>query len=774
MDLSGDDIDSGDSSDDDDELERAREEGRKPKIAPKAPAAKASKKQAAGRKAPESESEGDGEDGGDGEEEDVSDDDVYEKPQHISQTQQKNGRHAAPESEDEEDDDDDSDEEGERSASHRGAGTSRKDGKFFAKTPDGTKFAAKSFADLGLSRPLVKACATLGYTHPTPIQAACIPLAMSGRDICGSAMTGSGKTAAFGLPALERLLHRDKKHTSTYVLILTPTRELAAQIHSMLSKLGQFTDIRILLCVGGLSLKEQEAAMRTRPEIVVATPGRLIDLLMNARAVDLDDLATLVLDEADKLLEMGFMDEVKQIVKLCPKRRQTLLFSATMTDQVERLSAVSLQAPVRLAADQAYSAPRDLVQEVLRLKGAAGESKEAALLALCSRSLQQGRTIIFCGRKQHAHRMKVVFGLCGLPAAGELHGNMTQAERLLSLDRFRKGEVKYLLCTDVAARGLDILGVETVVNYDAPQQLATYMHRIGRTARAGRNGRAVTFVTDRDRNLLKQVVKSQKGVSMKTRVIPPAAIRAAEEQLEAIQGDLGEILAEEREEAYMRKAEMEAGKADNMMQHEREIKSRPKREWFQTGKEKAQLKKRVKDSYAGGAEDDEEEEGAARSKADKYKEKADLKKKRAMDAAIEEATGKKKRKLSESEQEMEKSYVTSRGYKSLQRKLIQDGVNPRAAAKIAAKETTRAPAELKKRKKTATTKGLFGDNLGGPTAGGAAGGAPGATKVYAGGYKSQEVRAPREGLSDKQKKKISRGGKGKSAFKSKSKYKRKK
>jgi ATP-dependent RNA helicase DDX27 len=263
--------------------------------------------------------------------------------------------------EDDDDDDDEDDEEqvekamdyddedlesGPREQSGRAASTStdlparttgtRRAGKFFAETPTGTKFQAQSFADLGLSRPLVRACATLGYTHPTPIQAACIPLAMSGRDICGSAMTGSGKTAAFSLPILERLMHRDKRHPTTYLLVLTPTRELAAQIHSMVSKLSMFTDIRCALVVGGLNLRDQEAQMRTRPEIVIATPGRMIDLLMNSRAVDLDDLAALVLDEADRLLEMGFMDAVKTVVKLCPRKRQTLLFSATMTDQVRR------------------------------------------------------------------------------------------------------------------------------------------------------------------------------------------------------------------------------------------------------------------------------------------------------------------------------------------------------------------------------------------------------------------------------------------------------
>ena len=301
--------------------------------------------------------------------------------------------------------------------------------------------------------------------------------------------------------------------------------------------MSAFVDIRCALVVGGLSLKEQESQMRSRPEVVVATPGRMIDLLMNSRAVDLDDLAALVLDEADRLLEMGFMDEVKTVVKLCPKKRQTLLFSATMTDQVKRLAAVSLQQPVRLAADKANRAPKDLTQEIVRLKAAQADHKEAALLALCARSLSAGRVIVFCDRKQKAHRIRVLFGLANLPAAAELHGNMAQEDRLLSLERFRKAEVKFLVCTDVAARGLDIVGVETVVNFDAPKQLATYLHRIGRTARAGRDGRAITFVTDDDRAILKTIVKSQQGVPLKTRVIPAQAVQQMQSVIEDVTED---------------------------------------------------------------------------------------------------------------------------------------------------------------------------------------------------------------------------------------------
>ena len=281
----------------------------------------------------------------------------------------------------------------------------------------------------------------------------------------------------------------------------------------MVVKLAQFTDIRAALVVGGLSLSAQAAELRRGPEVVVGTPGRVIDHVRNSAAFGLEDLAVLVLDEADRLLEMGFRDEVRcffvvvvlsfccccvqegavllgrrhppqtlplntlpsrkkkqppkkqkkvaELVRLAPRRRQTLLFSATFSDEVQRLASLSLRSPVRLAADAVAAAPALLRQQVVRLKGAAaGASKEAALLSLCARSFASGRCIVFCKTKQRAHRLKLLFGLCKLPPASELHGDMSQAARLEALEAFRTGAAAFLLATDVAARGLDILGVQ--------------------------------------------------------------------------------------------------------------------------------------------------------------------------------------------------------------------------------------------------------------------------------------------------------------------------
>ncbi|XP_010449739.1 PREDICTED: DEAD-box ATP-dependent RNA helicase 28 [Camelina sativa] len=463
----------------------------------------------------------------------------------------------------------------------------------FFSTVDGVSFHADTFMELNLSRPLLRACETLGYKKPTPIQAACIPLALTGRDLCASAITGSGKTAAFALPTLERLLFRPKRVFATRVLILTPTRELAVQIHSMIQKLAQFTDIKCGLIVGGLSVREQEVVLRSMPDIVVATPGRMIDHLRNSMSVDLDDLAVLILDEADRLLQTGFATEITELVRLCPKRRQTMLFSATMTEEVKELVKLSLNKPLRLSADPSARRPPGLTEEVVRIRRTREANQEAVLLSLCTRTFKS-KVIIFSGTKQAAHRLKILFGLAGLKAA-ELHGNLTQAQRLDSLELFRKQEVDFLIATDVAARGLDIIGVQTVINYACPREIDSYVHRVGRTARAGREGYAVTFVTDSDRSLLKVIAKKV-GSKLKSRVIPEQSIVKWSQIIDEMEDQYSAVISAERDERALRKAEMEFAKAENMLEHRDEIYSRPKRTWFMTEKEKKLVAQAEKDS----------------------------------------------------------------------------------------------------------------------------------------------------------------------------------
>ncbi|TMW99398.1 hypothetical protein EJD97_002647 [Solanum chilense] len=512
---------------------------------------------------------------------------------------------------------------------------------FFASS-EGVTFHANSFIELHISRPLLRACEALGYNKPTPIQAACIPLALTGRDICGSAITGSGKTAAFALPTLERLLYRPKNRPAIRVLILTPTRELAVQVHSMIGKLAQFMpDIRCCLVVGGLSTKVQEAALRTMPDIVVATPGRMIDHLRNSMSVDLDDLAVLILDEADRLLELGFSAEIRELVRLCPKRRQTMLFSATMTEEVDELINLSLNKPLRLSADPSTKRPATLTEEVVRIRRMREGNHEAVLLALCTKTFTS-KVIVFSGTKQAAHRLKIIFGLLGFKAA-ELHGNLTQAQRLDALELFRRQEVDFLIATDVAARGLDIIGVQTVINFACPRDLTSYVHRVGRTARAGREGYAVTFVTDNDRSLLKAIVK-RAGSRLKSRIVAEQSITKWAQVIEQLEDQVSAVMQEEREEMALRKAEMEANKAENMIAHRDEIYSRPKRTWFVTEKEKKLVQKAAKENAAA-------KENGSQSKVMSAEQAEDLKMKEKRKREREKNLPRKKRRKLEAARE---------------------------------------------------------------------------------------------------------------------------
>lgn len=458
---------------------------------------------------------------------------------------------------------------------------------FFASEADVTTPHATTFLTMNLSRPILKALTSLSFHTPTPIQVATIPVALLGKDVVGNAVTGSGKTAAFTIPMLERLLYRDKgkKAAATRCLVLVPTRELAIQCFEVGTKLAAHTDIRFALVVGGLSLKAQETTLRTRPDVIIATPGRLIDHLRNSPTFNLDALDVLVLDEADRMLSEGFADELAEIIRACPTSRQTMLFSATMTDSVDELVKMSLDKPVRLFVDPKRTTARGLVQEFVRVKAGREADRAPLLVTLCKRTFKE-RVIIFYRSKKLAHQMRILFGLLGM-RADELHGDLTQEQRLKALQQFRDGKVDYLMATDLASRGLDIKGIETVINYDMPGQLAQYMHRVGRTARAGKNGRSVTLVGEADRKMLKAAIKHSGGDDkVRHRVVPPEAVEKWTEALSKLEDEVKAVLSEEKEVKEMRKAEMELVKGQNMLEHEAEIFSRPARTWFQSSKEK--------------------------------------------------------------------------------------------------------------------------------------------------------------------------------------------
>lgn len=294
--------------------------------------------------------------------------------------------------------------------------------------------AAKStFQDFNLSRPILRGLASVGFTDPTPIQRKTIPVALLGKDIVGSAVTGSGKTGAFIVPILERLLFRPRKIPTSRVAILMPTRELAVQCYNVAVKLATFTDITFCQLVGGFSLREQENVLKKRPDVIIATPGRFIDHMRNSPSLTVDTLEILVLDEADRMLEDGFADELNEILMTIPKSRQTMLFSATMTDTVDKLIRVGLNRPVRLMVDSKKQTAVTLVQEFVRLRPGREDRRVGYLLHLC-KEVYTGRVIIFFRQKREAHRVRIIFGLLGLKAA-ELHGSMSQ-EQVCSLTPF--------------------------------------------------------------------------------------------------------------------------------------------------------------------------------------------------------------------------------------------------------------------------------------------------------------------------------------------------
>ncbi|EPZ35252.1 DNA/RNA helicase, DEAD/DEAH box type domain-containing protein [Rozella allomycis CSF55] len=445
-----------------------------------------------------------------------------------------------------------------------------------------------TFASLNLSRPILKAITNMGFARPTKIQANTIPIALTGKDICASAVTGSGKSAAFLIPSIERLLYRQKSISQVRVLVLLPTRELAVQCYQVAKTLAQFTDITFGLCVGGISPKAQQAELQNRPDVIVATPGRLIDMVRNMQSFSIENIEILVLDEADRMLEVGFKAELEEIIRLCPKSRQTMLFSATMTDNIDDLIRLSLNHPSRVFVDSATKIAHNLTQEFIRIRENKDNEKPGFLLALCKK-IYKKKCIIFFDNKIAAHRMRIAFGLLGLKAA-ELHGNLTQAQRLEALDSFKNNKVDFLLATDLAARGLDISGVQTVINYNMPTDYARYLHRVGRTARGGQSGVSVSLIDEKSRKILKIAVKNS-SQSVRKRSIPLEIIKKYNSRFDAIQSQISDILLEEKEERKIQQTEMQITKAENLIKFQDEIKSRPKKTWFQSEKEKVAEKR---------------------------------------------------------------------------------------------------------------------------------------------------------------------------------------
>jgi len=359
-----------------------------------------------------------------------------------------------------------------------------------------------SFTTFGLSDPLVRGILATGYTAPTEIQSQAIPAAIEGRDIIGCAQTGTGKTAAFVLPILDRLSHeRAGRKRAVRSLILTPTRELAVQIERSILGYGRFTDLKGLAVYGGVSINNQIAALRRGVDIVVATPGRLMDH-MQRRTIDLRHVEVLVLDEADRMLDMGFINDVRKIVSKVPTKRQTMLFSATISPEVKTLAADMLKSPKVIQIGR----PRNPIETITQHFYAVEKSMKIDLLLHMIEDWRMFSVLVFSRTKYGADKISRRLTRAGIIAVA-IHSNRTQNQRQQALDGFRSGKYHVMVATDIAARGIDVEGISHVINYDVPTHAEDYVHRIGRTGRAEATGDAITFVSREEQKYLREVGK---------------------------------------------------------------------------------------------------------------------------------------------------------------------------------------------------------------------------------------------------------------------------
>lgn len=377
-----------------------------------------------------------------------------------------------------------------------------------------------SFQDLQLHPDILSAILRSGYTQPTPIQQRAIPAVLAGKDVMGAAQTGTGKTAAFTLPILQRLMTFANQSASPArhalrALILTPTRELANQVSDSVLRYGKSTPLRSAVIFGGMDIAPQKEALRQGVELLIATPGRLLDHL-EQRSVSLAQVQTLVLDEADRMLDMGFLPDLEKILKLLPKQRQTLLFSATFSPEIRKLARTYLVNPVEIEVAAANATAENIRQVAYAI---APEHKRAAVVHLVkSNNLKQ--VIVFSNTKIGTARLARQLEQDGI-LVESIHGDKSQQERMKALEAFKKGDIEVLVATDVAARGLDIAGVPCVINYDLPHHAEDYVHRIGRTARAGASGDAISLFSPDDETYLLGIEKFiQKTMLRKVLVLP--------------------------------------------------------------------------------------------------------------------------------------------------------------------------------------------------------------------------------------------------------------
>src|SRR5450830_412313 len=362
------------------------------------------------------------------------------------------------------------------------------------------------FEDFGLSPDILKALSEQGYTHPTPIQAQAIPIVLQGRDVMGAAQTGTGKTAGFSLPIIQLLLAHASASMSparhpVRALILTPTRELADQVAENVKAYAKHTPLRSTVVFGGMDMKPQTVILRGGVEIVIATPGRLLDHV-EQKNVSLGQVQMLVMDEADRMLDMGFLPDLQRIINMLPKQRQNLMFSATFSPEIKKLAASFLNSPVTIEVARSNATADKVTQIVYKVP----ESQKVEVVEYIIRQRELKQVIVFSNTKIGASKLARHLEQSGIKASA-IHGDKTQQERMAALESFKQGEIEVLVATDVAARGLDITDLPCVINYDLPYNAEDYVHRIGRTGRAGASGDAISIFSDKDERLLVDIEK---------------------------------------------------------------------------------------------------------------------------------------------------------------------------------------------------------------------------------------------------------------------------
>ena len=399
-----------------------------------------------------------------------------------------------------------------------------------AQTSDADAEPKVTFVELGLNEKILKAVAESGYEHATPIQEQAIPHVLVGGDVTGIAQTGTGKTAAFVLPMIHRLAKGRARARMPRTLILAPTRELAHQVAENFTKYGKYLKLSMALLIGGVSFKEQERLLMQGVDVLIATPGRLKDQFERGKIL-LTGVETLIIDEADRMLDMGFIDDIEQICKLLPKKRQTLLFSATFAKEIEKLAKTFQNNPIRIEVARPAQTAETITQKVVKIPTNDMKARRVTLRKLIDMSeVESG--IVFCNRKKEVDIVTKSLGVHGYNAAA-IHGDLPQSYRSQTLERFRSGELKLLIASDVAARGLDIPDVSHVFNFAPPPKDEDYVHRIGRTGRAGRHGHSFTIVGPDDEKSWGYVLK------MIGREVEEAEIEGLLEELENLPPDSG-------------------------------------------------------------------------------------------------------------------------------------------------------------------------------------------------------------------------------------------